>query len=316
MSLTEFAFIVASQNAMGIAAQPTLSQPVEQLSDTIQKASRGFYDVHSLLMRKKSTKALEQLRSSKALFRSEFQTIHQALQSSYRHIIDFTSSCKRVPDERGVSAQRCQRSGKSILRELQEVTRTFEAMCEGFEGQKPVLSGISISAFKHSMKGFASTDGEPHLPYPAHEDSVVVLYEALKEILSSLKELFIFWDGHVSFLNLVLNRQTNYPAPGEETRAAVETWIDYQKIILKANSSISQSIGTMAMEPVIVSIEPSRRMPWRRHTYPQTKLRREPTIMETLPKPAAPWHEPSKHRAYDAKFAFSGRLTGFIRGLF
>jgi hypothetical protein len=171
MSLTEFAFIIASQDAMGIAvsasyiifriadennllqAQPILSQPVEQLSDTIQKASRGFYDVHSLLMRKKSTKALEQLRSSKALFRSEFQTIHQALQSSYRHIIDFTSSCKRVPDERGVSAQRCQRSGKSILRDLQEVTRTFEAMCEGFEGQKPVLSGISISAFKHSMKG-------------------------------------------------------------------------------------------------------------------------------------------------------------------
>ncbi|KAF9481098.1 hypothetical protein BDN70DRAFT_931212 [Pholiota conissans] len=317
MSLTEIAIIIASKNAMDITVQPTLTHPIESLSDSIHKASRGFYDIHSLLMRRKSTKALEQLKTSKVMFISEFQTIHQVLQGSYRHIIDFTSSCRRAPDERAVTAQRCQRSGKAILRDLQDVTRTFEAMLEGFEGQRAVLSGISLSASKQSaIKGLTSANGEIPVHYPPHEDSVEILYEALESIQSSLKDLFVFWDGHVSFLNLVLNRQTNFPAPGEETQATVQTWTEYQRVILKANSSISQSIETMNMEPVVISIETSRRMPWRRHTYPQTKLRREPTIIETLPKPAAPWQEPSKRSESRRMSILSGRLTSFVKGLF
>lgn len=125
----------------------------------------------------------------------------------------------------------------------------------------------------------------------------------------------MFWDSHVSFLTLVLNRQTNYPNPGEETKDAVNLWTEYQRILLKANSSISQAIETMSQEPAITIImNRHRQMPWRRHTYPQTKLRREPTIVETVPKPATKWQEFSPRRS--ATLQISGRLTSFVRGLF
>lgn len=109
----------------------------------MQKASRAFYDVHNLLIRRKSPKALEQFFNSKNMIKSEFETAHRLLQSSYRHIIDFTSSCKRAPNERAVSAQRCQRSGRAILRDIQAVTRAFDAMVESFKVQRATLSAIS-----------------------------------------------------------------------------------------------------------------------------------------------------------------------------
>ena len=109
----------------------------------MQKASRAFYDVHILLMKKKSHKALIQFIDSKNIVKSEFETIHRLLQSSYRHIIDFTSSCKRAPNERAVSAQRCQRSGRAVLRDIQAVARTFDAMVESFKVQRVTLSTIS-----------------------------------------------------------------------------------------------------------------------------------------------------------------------------
>lgn len=166
------------------------------------------------------------------------------------------------------------------------------------------------------MSGGSSSQEEiPHI-YPLPEDSVALLYDALDNICSSLKDLFIFWDGHVSFLTLVLNRQTNSPYPGEETRQTVQLWTEYQRIILKANSSISKSIETMILEPVITSLATSRprQLPWRRHTYPQTKLRREPTIIESTPKPASQWQEYAT--CLPADVSLSGRLTGFIRKLF
>lgn len=129
-----------------------LNRPVELLSEHIQKGAREFYDVHGLLIRKKSFKVLEAFIKSKAAIKSEFDTIHQVLQSSYRHIIDFTGSCKRAPDERAISAQRCHRSGKAILREIQDVMRTFDAMAESFRLQKPVLSVIWASDRKHAAK--------------------------------------------------------------------------------------------------------------------------------------------------------------------
>ncbi|KJA26592.1 hypothetical protein HYPSUDRAFT_52466 [Hypholoma sublateritium FD-334 SS-4] len=314
MSFTETAVLTVGKDELIITRTSVINWPVELLSDNMQKASRAFYDVHNLLIRKKSPKALEQFTNSKNMIKSEFETVHRLLQSSYRHIIDFTSSCKRAPNERAVSAQRCQRSGRALLRDIQSITRTFDAVVETFKVQRSTLSTIS-SGNQYAKKGALAPAGELPPVYPFPEDSVSLLYDGLDDICSSLKDLFVFWDGHVSFLTLVLNRQTNYPNPGEETKDAVNLWSEYQRILLKANSSISQAIETMSQEPVIpIIMNRPRQMPWRRHTYPQTKLRREPTIVETIPKPAARWQEVSTRRS--ATLQISDRLTSFVRGLF
>lgn len=77
------------------------------------------------------------------------------------------------------------------------------------------------------------------------------LYDALDGIQSSLDDVLSFWDTHVAFLKLLVNRQSNFPLPGDETKVTVELWVSYQNAILRSSSSISESINALDVYPDI-----------------------------------------------------------------
>jgi len=93
---------------------------------------------------------------------------------------------------------------------------------------------------------------------------VFALYDALDGIQSSLDDVLSFWDTHVAFLKLLVNRQSNFPLPGDETKVTVELWVSYQNAILRSSSSISESINALDVYPDI-PITP--RKTWRKGSY-------------------------------------------------
>ncbi|KAF8957217.1 hypothetical protein BDZ97DRAFT_1847806 [Flammula alnicola] len=270
MSVTETAIILVNNDAMGLVTPSALDLPVARLSNNIQKATMAFQNVHKgLIIHKKSSKALEQLKNAKFTFKAKFETIRQVLQSSYRHT-------------RSISAQRCQRSGRAILRDIQNVIRTYDTTLGNFKEQQ--------HTFLPGEKVCRVSNGDAPNQYPLTEDS----------------DIFVFWDGHVSFLTLVVNRQTNCPTPGEETKATVEVWTKYQRALLQSSSSISESVDEMTTEPTVPTDSTS------------PKLRREPTRLDTMPNPKTPYQDLSKHNAKPKQGhrTFADRLTDFIRRLF
>lgn len=101
---------------------------------------------------------------------------------------------------------------------------------------------------------------------------VTTLFSALDDVKSSLRDILAFWDNHTTFLTLVVNRQSNFPSPGDETKSTVEIWIRYQAALLQASSSISQSADAMTVDPSVVVMNGKAR---RRQTYPQGRVDRD-----------------------------------------
>ena len=113
----------------------------------------AFYDVHKALMvgRRVPKSAIEQFKQTKHVFRSECETLRQTLQSGYRHAVDFTNSCQRAPNDRFISAKRCQISGKNVLRDLLGVIRAYDANLEEFRPQEHILAGYLAFGPKKGM---------------------------------------------------------------------------------------------------------------------------------------------------------------------
>jgi len=97
------------------------------------------------------------------------------------------------------------------------------------------------------------------------DDPVTTLFSAFDAVQSSLRDIQAFWEHHVGFLSLLVNRQTNFPAPGEEAKATFELWTRCQTALLQSSSSISESADAMSVEPVAT---PLTRHPTRRITHP------------------------------------------------
>jgi len=100
------------------------------------------------------------------------------------------------------------------------------------------------------------------------DDPVTTLFSAFDAVQSSLRDIQAFWEHHVGFLSLLVNRQTNFPAPGEEAKATFELWTRCQTALLQSSSSISESADAMSVEPVAT---PLTRYPTRRITHPITE---------------------------------------------
>lgn len=115
----------------------------------------------SLAIYTKKTKAVEELVSGKSLFKTECEDVRQVLLAINRHAVDFTASCQREPDNRAISAQRCQRSGKAILSQIQELIRTYEEALESILNRRKVLTyawtpDMEIVARKGAWPSFKS----------------------------------------------------------------------------------------------------------------------------------------------------------------
>jgi len=97
------------------------------------------------------------------------------------------------------------------------------------------------------------------------DDPVTTLFSAFDAVQTSLRDIQAFWEHHVGFLSLLVNRQTNFPVPGEEAKATFELWTRCQTALLQSSSSISESADAMSVEPVAT---PLTRYPTRRITHP------------------------------------------------
>jgi hypothetical protein len=134
-----------------------------------------------------------------------------------------------------------------------------------------------------------------------------VLYDALDSIQSALKDVLTFWETHVAFLKLLVNRQSNFPLPGDETKVTVELWTAYQNAILRSSSSISESIDALDVDPVI-PLAPRRT--WRKGAN-VTELN---VASGNLQNPMKVTNE-SEDRVSN-HMSFSNRLGGFLYRLF
>lgn len=111
------------------------------------------------------------------------------------------------------------------------------------------------------------------------KNPLFTLYDALDSIQSSLDDVLSFWDTHVAFLKLLVNRQSNFPLPGDETKVTVELWVSYQNAILRSSSSISESVAALDVHPVM-PITPRRT--WRKGSYFTVNARLvEPNVAAT-----------------------------------
>jgi len=278
------AVVLASKNVLGIVTPQGLERPLSSLAENVQKVMGAFYDVHKALL--VSTKAqkteMERFRQTKNVFRTECESLRQVLQGAYRHAVDFGTSCQRAPNDRFISAKRCQTSGKGVLRELQAITKAYDRGLEEFRTQQSTLTGYLIIKKKNGSRP-SSVAGHDTAPHP--EAPVTALYAALEDVQSSLRDLLAFWDNHATFLTLVVNRQSNFPAPGEETKATVELWVRYQAALLQASSSISQSADAMSVDPSIAPLN-GKPMATRRHTHPLSQVEKRPE--QPLPNSQTP----------------------------
>jgi hypothetical protein len=87
----------------------------------------------------------------------------------------------------------------------------------------------------------------PKLQDESEDDGVNVLYAALEGIQTCLQDIRAFWEYHVGFLALLVNRQTNYPSPGPEAKAAFELWTEYRLSLVKCSNSILESSDALSM---------------------------------------------------------------------
>ncbi|KAH9476581.1 hypothetical protein JR316_0010493 [Psilocybe cubensis] len=267
------ALVVVNKDPPPIVRLQGLERPVSSLAENVQKVMGAFYDVHKALIARKGLHkgTIERFKEAKHLFRTECESLRQVLQSGYRHAVDFTSSCQRAPNDRHISAKRCQLSGKSVLRDLQEVNRVYDRDLQSFRTQEKDLKDQLTEKNKKSGQSRSSTldSQQQQTPKDAHPElTVTTLFSALEDVRSSLWDILAFWENHAAFLTLIVNRQSNFPSPGDETKATVEIWIKYQAALLQASSSIAQSADAMTIDPAIVQTNGKTR---RRNTYPQAR---------------------------------------------
>jgi len=135
---------------------------------------------------------------------------------------------------------------------------------------------------------------------------VFALYDALDGVQSSLNDVFSFWEAHVSFLKLLVNRQSNFPLPGDETKVTVELWISYQNAILRSSSSISESVDALDVNPVVPI---TQKRSWRKDTYFSGLI--GPNVA-TVDKP----HAVEATKESDVHRSFSSRLGRLFYHLF
>jgi len=116
----------------------TLDRLVTELAERIQKATAAFYDVHKhlLLGKKPSRQSMDLFLEAKHAFRSEFDALRNILQSIHRHSHGYEVSCQRAPDDRYMSANRCQLSAKALLRDLQTGNEEYEKVLLSFKDQQ------------------------------------------------------------------------------------------------------------------------------------------------------------------------------------
>ena len=123
---------------MSSQAPRTLDRLVSELAERIQKATGAFFDVHKgLMLGKKPTRhSMDLFLDAKHAFRSEFEALRNILQSISRHSHSFEISCQRAPDDRYMSANRCQLSAKALLRDLQTGNEEYEKVLISFKDQQ------------------------------------------------------------------------------------------------------------------------------------------------------------------------------------
>lgn len=260
-SATAVAFV--NHSPLGAAVVPrTLDRLVAELAEGIQKATAAFYDVHKhlLLGKKPSRQSMDLFLEAKHAFRSEFDALRNILQSIHRHSHGYEVSCQRAPDDRYMSANRCQLSAKALLRDLQTGDEEYEKVLLSFKDQQISLFDL-LNAKGQKIARQMSAGMESDI---VAKNPVLALYDALDGIQSSLNDIFSFWEAHVSFLKLLVNRQSNFPLPGDETKVTVELWISYQNAILRSSSSISESVDALDVTPVVPI---TQKRSWRKDTY-------------------------------------------------
>ena len=249
------------------------------------------------MLGKKPTRQLMDLfLEAKHAFRSEFEALRNILKSISRHSHCFELSCQRAPDDRYMSANRCQLSAKALLRDLQTGNEEYQKVLVSFRDQQLSLfdflnaKGLKIGSLRFWLVFFHTlTVIHTARQMSAGMESDVVaknplfaLYEALDGIQSSLDDVLSFWGTHVAFLKLLVNRQSNFPLPGDETKVTVELWIAYQSAILRSSSSISESLDALDVYPVI-PVAPRRT--WRRRSYFPVDARLDESNVASVDEP-------------------------------
>lgn len=227
----------------------TLDCIVSELAERIQKATGAFYDIHKCLTlgKKPTRQSMDLFLEAKHAFRSEFEALRNILQSISRHSHCYEASCRRAPDDRYMSANRCQVSAKALLRDLQIGNEEYEKVLVSFKDQQiPLFDLLNTKGQKIARQMSSRMESDIVTRNP-----VFALYDALEGIQSSLNDVLSFWETHVAFLKLLVNRQSNFPLPGNETKVTVELWVMYQNAILRSSSSISESVNALDVAPVI-----------------------------------------------------------------
>lgn len=89
-----------------------------------------------MLGKKPTRHSMDLFLEAKHAFRSEFEALRNILQSISRHSHYFETSCQRAPDDRYMSANRCQLSAKALLRDLQTGNEEYEKVLLSFKDQQ------------------------------------------------------------------------------------------------------------------------------------------------------------------------------------
>ncbi|CAA7263973.1 unnamed protein product [Cyclocybe aegerita] len=313
---TPTALISAAKEPIGTVIPPTLERPVVSLVQNVQKVMEAAYNVHKVLLdknMKSSKKVMEHFLQVKHIFRMECESIRQILQSGYRHASDYAASSQRAPNDRSISPKHCYLSAKSVLQDVQDVVQGYEKPLHEFKNQRNDLT----EALKSSAQERQPPQGDPDIsastPFvnlsSRAQDPVGAFYNSLEDVHSSLQDILGFWDHHVSYLVLLVNRQTNFPTPGEETKAVVKLWVSYQAALLQASSSISESADAMSVDPVVAE------GPFQKHTFPPSNLgqrdqRLAPSVHEH-PHAMNPGRKPAGTHAETTKL-FRSWMKGFF----
>ncbi|KAF9555961.1 hypothetical protein CPC08DRAFT_765553 [Agrocybe pediades] len=284
-----------------------LEKPLTQLSDNMQKTMAAFYDVHKglLVSKRASSVAIDQFKHTKHIFRAELETLRQVLQNAYRHSIDFSASCQRAPNDRYMSAKRCQGSGRAVLRDLQDINKAYDRNLEAFKTQRAILTGFLSEKSKGGDRRPASYN--PDASGTSPDSAVTVLFKAVEDVQTSLRNILAFWDNHAAFLTLVVNRQTNFPSPGQETKATVEMWTRYQTALLQCSGSIAQTADAMSVDPSVVVLNGK---PHRRQTYPYTEAEGRQARQQAEQMNGRPFESDKQHTSSGW---FCGVFSAFFR---
>ncbi|KAF8153790.1 hypothetical protein B0H34DRAFT_799742 [Crassisporium funariophilum] len=217
-----------------------MDRPVSSLAENVQKAMAAFYDVHRALMLAlvhqgtSRNPVMVQFKQRKEAFRRECESLRQVLEHCYHHAADYASSCQRAPSDRYIAFKRCNESAKSILREVQGISKGYTDSLETFASQRSSINGVLNSGRRN--------------------DPVSSLYTTLADIQVCLADILAFWQDHVTNLALVAHKQSNFPSTGDETKATVELWKRYQSSLMQSRSSISESADAMVVDPSMPSM--------------------------------------------------------------